>query len=185
MHTREILLSVAEEQIGARGLSGVSFGDLAKAIGIRKASVHHHFASKDVMIVALVERFRSAYATALAGLDAAHGDAAARLCAFIMMRRKVLTGSRHRHLPLALMADRAELPGQARAGLARCDRDEHVWLADAFRMAAGQGLALVAPPAKEAAQMQAIVTGAEALAYLHDYIALFDSAVAPLRERLS
>ena len=38
----------------ARGYAGTSMADLAEACGIQKASLYHHFASKDALFVACV-----------------------------------------------------------------------------------------------------------------------------------
>ncbi|MEM7557822.1 MAG: TetR/AcrR family transcriptional regulator [Planctomycetota bacterium] len=55
--TREKLLDVAQELIQRRGVNGMSFKDLSESVGIRKASVHHHFASKAEMVDALLQRY--------------------------------------------------------------------------------------------------------------------------------
>lgn len=55
--TRERLLDVAQDLIQRRGLNAMSFQDLSDSVGIRKASVHHHFASKSEMVDALLERY--------------------------------------------------------------------------------------------------------------------------------
>jgi len=57
-NTRQKILEVAQELIQRRGLNAMSFQDLSDAVGIRKASVHHHFASKADMVVALLQRYR-------------------------------------------------------------------------------------------------------------------------------
>lgn len=59
--TREQLLDVAQDLIQRRGLNGMSFQDLSDAVGIRKASVHHHFASKGEMVNALLERYLTGF----------------------------------------------------------------------------------------------------------------------------
>ncbi len=44
--TRAELLSQAETLVRGRGFAGFSYADLAEAVGIRKASIHHHFPTK-------------------------------------------------------------------------------------------------------------------------------------------
>lgn len=56
-NTREKLLDVAQDLIQKRGINAFSFQDLSKAVGIRKASVHHHFATKADLIESLMDRF--------------------------------------------------------------------------------------------------------------------------------
>ncbi len=56
--TRTRILDVAQDLIQRHGLNAMSFKDLSDAVGIRKASVHHHFATKAEMVRALLERYQ-------------------------------------------------------------------------------------------------------------------------------
>lgn len=56
-NTRDQLLDIAQDLIQKRGINGFSFQDLSSAVGIRKASVHHHFATKADLIESLMDRF--------------------------------------------------------------------------------------------------------------------------------
>ena len=47
--TRERLLSEAEHLMREKGYSAFSYADLSKIVGITKASIHHHFPTKDVL----------------------------------------------------------------------------------------------------------------------------------------
>ena len=57
---KEEIVAEATRLFAERGYEGASMGDLAERVGLRKASLFHHFPSKDVL-----------YATVL---DAAHGE---------------------------------------------------------------------------------------------------------------
>ena len=56
--TRSAILDLAEDLLQSRSFNSFSYQDIADRIGIRKASIHYHFASKEDLGVALVERFR-------------------------------------------------------------------------------------------------------------------------------
>lgn len=58
---REKLLDAAQDLVQDRGLNGVSFQDLADAVGLKKPSVFHHIGSKDELACALMERCRTTY----------------------------------------------------------------------------------------------------------------------------
>lgn len=58
---RERLLEAAEAMVQDRGLSAVSFQQLADAVGLSKPSVFHHFATKEALAKALVERCQTKY----------------------------------------------------------------------------------------------------------------------------
>ena len=56
MDTRERILDSAQRLTQTRSFHGFSFQDIADEIGIRKASLYHHFESKDDVAVAMLQR---------------------------------------------------------------------------------------------------------------------------------
>lgn len=58
--TRTRILEVAEDLVQRRGFNAFSFQDVADRLGIRKPSLHYHFASKTLLGQALIERHREA-----------------------------------------------------------------------------------------------------------------------------
>ena len=56
MDTRERILDSAQRLTQTRSFHGFSFQDIADEIGIRKASLYHHFQSKDDVAVAMLQR---------------------------------------------------------------------------------------------------------------------------------
>jgi TetR/AcrR family transcriptional regulator, transcriptional repressor for nem operon len=65
--TADDILACARTLIVAGGYNGFSYADVADVVGIRKPSIHHHFASKVDLVRTLVSRYR---AEAEAGLSA-------------------------------------------------------------------------------------------------------------------
>lgn len=51
------LMDLAETHIRESGYGGFSFRELAAQIGIKSASVHHHFPTKAVMVAAVARRY--------------------------------------------------------------------------------------------------------------------------------
>ncbi len=64
--TAERLMDLAEGHIRNAGYGGFSFRDLAAAIGIKSASVHHHFPTKATMTAAVVRRYGDRFLAAIA-----------------------------------------------------------------------------------------------------------------------
>ncbi|CAA2144054.1 TetR/AcrR family transcriptional regulator [Methylobacterium bullatum] len=125
--TRAELLAQAEILVRGRGYSGFSYGDLAEAVSIRKASIHHHFRTKTDLALALVEAYDARYDAALAAIVAAQPDAIARIEAY---GRHYLTGVEDGLgcLCAVLAIERDTLPDALRAELARFF-DKHIaWL---------------------------------------------------------
>lgn len=59
--TRTKILDVAEELIQSVGVNAMSYKHISDAVGIRKASVHHHFSKKDDLVDELLHRCQSSY----------------------------------------------------------------------------------------------------------------------------
>lgn len=61
--TKTAILNAAQDLIQRLGVNAVSYQQISDAVGIRKASIHHHFATKEDLIEALVERYSSYFLT--------------------------------------------------------------------------------------------------------------------------
>ena len=62
---RDEILDEATRLFAERGYEGTSMADLAERVGLRKASLFHHFASKEVLYAAVLERLVAAVAGAI------------------------------------------------------------------------------------------------------------------------
>lgn len=58
--TRLKILDAAEKLVRTRGFNGFSYADVAAAVGVKKASLHHHYPTKMDLGLALIERFSDA-----------------------------------------------------------------------------------------------------------------------------
>lgn len=63
---REIMANT-RQLLTVGGYKSFSYADLAERVGIRKASIHHHFPSKEDLVHAVVQEYR---AEARAGMEA-------------------------------------------------------------------------------------------------------------------
>lgn len=59
--TRTKILDVADDLVQKVGLNAMSYKDISEAVGIRKASIHHHFPKKENLVDELLERCAIAY----------------------------------------------------------------------------------------------------------------------------
>ncbi len=59
--TKTHILDVAEDLIQRVGLNAMSYKHISDTVGIRKASIHHHFPRKKDMVDALLSRCDSTY----------------------------------------------------------------------------------------------------------------------------
>jgi TetR/AcrR family transcriptional repressor of nem operon len=68
-NTATRIRETAHDLIAERGYFGFSYADIAEAVGIRKASIHHHFPSKVDLVVATLKEYRAKMVEAAGGLD--------------------------------------------------------------------------------------------------------------------
>jgi len=64
--TAQRLMDLAEAHIRHAGYKGFSFRDLAAELGIKSASVHHHFPTKATLAAAVVRRYADRFLATIA-----------------------------------------------------------------------------------------------------------------------
>jgi TetR/AcrR family transcriptional repressor of nem operon len=72
--TPQRLMDLAEAHIRDAGYRGFSFRDLAAELGIKSASVHHHFPTKAILAAAVVRRYGERFFTTVASRPNETGD---------------------------------------------------------------------------------------------------------------
>jgi TetR/AcrR family transcriptional repressor of nem operon len=80
--TSDDILLCARALIIAGGYNGFSYADIADVVGIRKASIHHHFPSKADLVRILVAKYREETEAGLAALERHHPDPVDQLRAY-------------------------------------------------------------------------------------------------------
>lgn len=126
--TRAELLWQGEVLVRRRGYAGFSYADLAEAVGIRKASIHHHFPTKAAFAHALVAAYDARYDAALADILSDAPDAIPRIAAY----GRLYLGGVEAGLGClcAVLAIEGEaLPEPLRAEIARFFEKHIAWLA--------------------------------------------------------
>ena len=76
---REDILRCAQALILGGGYNGFSYADISKVVGIRNASIHHHFPSKVSLVRELVVQYRERVRAGLGELDRRVADPLERL----------------------------------------------------------------------------------------------------------
>ena len=121
------ILDTAEKLVQVRGFNAFSYADIAKALGIQKASLHHHFATKADLGLALVARYRHDFLRALARIETETDDPLKRLERYgdlygcvLRKKRMCLCGM--------LAADVATLPKGMRESVSEFFAENERWL---------------------------------------------------------
>jgi TetR/AcrR family transcriptional repressor of nem operon len=77
--TKDSIIEVATSLAQTVGFNAFSYADIAASVGIRKASIHHHFPAKADLGVAMVGAYRKSFTDLLRTIDAKGGTSTARL----------------------------------------------------------------------------------------------------------
>ena len=181
------ILDLAETLIQTRGYSAFSYQDIAAALGIRKASIHYHFASKTDLGVAVVTRYTERLAAALAGIMRDESTSTAALLDFYVTPYLQFAETPDRVcLCGALAGEMLALPAAMRACVARFFRSHQAWLAKILeRGAARNEVTLSAPAAKIARLVFAALQGALLVKRTTADAAQLDDVVLALKAQLS
>jgi len=156
--TASRILDVAERLVQVRGFNGFSYADVAVELQITKPALHYHFAGKADLGEALITRYASRFAAALAEIDAAGGAPSAKLAAYAGLYLQVL---RDRRMCLCgmLAAEYQTLPQPMQdAVISFFDQNER-WLEGVLEQGREEGSLQFAGSARDAARM--VVGGLE------------------------
>lgn len=107
--TRDALVHAAESLMRTKGYAAFSYADLAEMVGIKKASIHHHFPTKEELGIAIVEEYVARVRSEFERIEREFPDVAGRVAGFFLAFRASGAGGL---LPLcgALAAEMAALP---------------------------------------------------------------------------
>lgn len=186
MDTRTALLDCAEAAARSRGYDGFSYADLAADVGIRKASVHHHFPAKRDLAIALVERYTERVMEGVAAAEQAYPDAANRMRAYIATYRAALDGGAKICLCVSFSLGSESVDPAALAKVNAFNEVATQWLTATFALGREDGtIAGVESPEGDARQTFAALIGAQLVARAARDVTHFDAAMAELAARLS
>ncbi|WP_297480313.1 TetR/AcrR family transcriptional regulator [uncultured Photobacterium sp.] len=86
------IADIAEKYIQCRGFNGFSFRDIQDELGIKTASIHYHYKTKQDLAIVVFERYLARYKTALISIEQQHVTATDKLKAlaniFITVRNE-------------------------------------------------------------------------------------------------
>jgi AcrR family transcriptional regulator len=147
--THERLLHEAAALFARRGYSGTSMSDIAKEVGVRKASLYNYYSSKEDLLMALLEQSVCSWAEACAQDLAEETDLEDRLAVYL---QSLVVFARTNPQAMALIRlATAQVPGDLRprvqAHLSEHEAQWHAELTEHFRQAVESGEVQPADPA--------------------------------------
>ena len=186
MNTRISLLDSAEKACRSRGYNGFSYADLSKDVGIRKASIHHHFPTKSDLAFSVLERYVETFFNVLEDIESTKETGGQMLKAYIDAYHDALDGGESVCLCVAFSAGRENLSEPVLIQLNLFHMDSIGWLKRVFKRGQEDGsIASVNNVTDEASACLATMEGAQLMARASKAPGLFDHAVRSLLQRLS
>jgi len=184
--TKTALLNSAEDAARRLGFDGFSYADLAKDVGIRKASIHHHFPTKANLSVALMQRYHTNFQAICAKIDASFSTGGAQLAELIKQYRLGSDDGKRICLCASFSASRDSLSTEVLHEISLFRIMVVEWMTAAFEKGRVDGtISGVTHPDLEAASMMSLLEGAQLAARAEENPVLFDNATMLLMARIS
>lgn len=137
--TRDKILEHGMALLQARGYNGFSYQDLADHLAIRKASIHHHFATKEELGVALADMYRDAFIAWASHTEHKYPTAPERIAAYFRLLLRV-SGQGDRVCPAgAFAADWNTLSPAVQAAAQRFFKQARNWIVGVIRQGQSAG----------------------------------------------
>jgi TetR/AcrR family transcriptional repressor of nem operon len=140
MDTRERIVSSALNLVQTRGFNAFSFRDIADEIGIRSASIHHYFPTKEDLGRELITSYREKFHTALMNISSSTPDALKQLDAFVSLLARSVEDGEKVCLCGVLMSDCETLEEPMRQELTKMTGEVENWAATVLKRGKDQGV---------------------------------------------
>ncbi|MBA1271801.1 TetR/AcrR family transcriptional regulator [Stutzerimonas azotifigens] len=185
-NTSDQILHCARSLIIAGGYNGFSYADIAEVVGIRKASIHHHFPSKVDLVRTLLVTYREEAEAGIAELQRHHPAPVDQLRAYTGYWAACIGDPTNAFCVCALLATQIPvLPPEIVSEVRAHFRTLSTWLTAVLEHGARQGsLALSGTTQSEAEGFMAAVHGAMLSARAYGDADVFRVITEPLIDRL-
>jgi TetR/AcrR family transcriptional repressor of nem operon len=178
-NTRDLLMETATGLVRRQGYSAFSYADLSAAVGIRKASIHHHFPSKEDLGEAVVDSYTASFSEMLDRIHRETSNSIERLRRYAELYREGLA-RKEACLCGVLASEIAVLPIRVQHGVRRFLSLNLRWLEETLAADSGGRLRLDIQPHREARTVLSALQGALIIGLSTQDPAAFDETVEGL-----
>jgi TetR/AcrR family transcriptional regulator, transcriptional repressor for nem operon len=181
------ILSCARSLIIRGGYNSFSYADISSVVGIRKASIHHHFPSKSELVRTLVAQYREEAEAGIVELERNVSDPLDQLHAYVGYWEGCIADATHPFCVCALLASEIPVLPEAVVLEVRTHfRKLSDWLSSVLERGAAQGrLSLTGTGKSNAEMFMATVHGAMLSARVYGDAAIFGAITRPLLEGIA
>jgi TetR/AcrR family transcriptional regulator, transcriptional repressor for nem operon len=133
------VVDAAEGLVQDRGYNGFSYDDVAKLVGIKKPSIHHHFATKADLVATVAQRYTHKFRESLLNIEGRHAQAAVRLTAYADLFERTFLQDRRLCVCGMLGADGETLPQSVNQEVQRFFEINQQWLTEILSQGQADG----------------------------------------------
>nr|WP_245376420.1 TetR/AcrR family transcriptional regulator [Bradyrhizobium elkanii] len=171
-------MAAAKRTAQARGYGGLNFRDLADEVGIKAASIYHHFPSKADLGVAVARRYWEDTAAQLESMMAETADPVRCLRRYPDVFRKALESNNRMCLCSFMSAEVDHLPDAVKKEVQTFADVNVAWLS---KLLVAAGLVSSRKSEQRARAIFAAVAGAQLIARSRSDVSLYDSMIDSYR----
>jgi len=185
--TADAILRCARSSIITGGYNGFSYADIAAVVGIRKASVHHHFPTKVDLVRTLVKQYREEAEAGITEIERHVADPLDQLRSYTGYWESCIDTPETSYCLCALLATQIPvLPDEIVFEVRAYFRSLSAWLTSVLERGARQrSITLSGDARSEAEVLMAAVHGAMLSARAYGDPRAFSAIVEPVLERLT
>ncbi|ABR90568.1 transcriptional regulator, TetR family [Janthinobacterium sp. Marseille] len=185
-NTSEEIINCARSLIVAGGYNGFSYADISKVVGVRNATIHHHFPTKSNLVRTLIVNYRWEVQLGMAELERNVPEPVEQLRAYIQYWESCITDGTAPFCICALLATQLPaLPEEVALEVSAHFRTLSDWLTLVLERGVANGsIRLTASAKDEAEGFMATVHGAMLSARAYKDAKIFGVITQPLLQRL-
>jgi TetR/AcrR family transcriptional repressor of nem operon len=176
--SKEAILAAAKRTAQAHGYSGLNFRDLADEVGIKAASIYHHFPSKADLGAAVARRYWEDTAAGLESMLAETSDPVRCLRRYPDVFRKALENNNRMCLCSFMAAEYDDLPEAVKQEVQTFADVNVAWLS---KLLSAAGVVNSAQSKQRARAIFAAVAGAQLMARSRSDLSLYNALIDTYR----
>lgn len=185
--TADDILRCARALLVKGGYNSFSYADISDVVGIRKASIHHHFPSKAALVRTVVAQYREEAKAGIDALERKVSDPLEQLRAYLGYWEACIVDASHPFCVCALLASEVQvLPEEVALEVRAHFRHLSGWLTCVLERGMAGGRFRSTGTAEESAELfMAAVHGAMLSARAYGDPKAFGTITRPLLERIA
>jgi TetR/AcrR family transcriptional repressor of nem operon len=184
--TMQLIMDTGQFLIQERGYNTISYADIAERIGIKKASIHYYFPSKQDLVQAILHRYRKEFLNELDQIDQISINSEEKLFRFFQHYRETLANDAKLCLCSMMAAELVSFPIEIRNEINGFFRDNENWIEKVIEQGKESGSMDYQISSREQSRIiMAFVQGAQLLARssgdLHYYDVMVENLIKKLK----